>query len=135
MNNSGDFRNHPFSPSCKNNWFRNKKHPLKKPNIFCCERHFENHIEIHFMLTVIFNLNQRQRRGTNKTQKLTRKATGYCKLVLNKQCGSCTNIFKLQPWLIGKQQMTTAAVWLPLVPEWKTSLELITTELNCWDQN
>lgn len=136
--NSGDNGNQPFSPSNKNSWLRKRNKQTKKtPNIFSVASRdvWKSHWNPLIMLSLIWI--KRLRKGTNKT--LTRswqeKPQVTVEWVINKQCGPCTSIFKLQPWLIGKQQMTTAAVWLLLVPEWKTSLELTTMELNCWDLN
>lgn len=92
----------------------------KKTNILDRDL-WKSHWNPLIMLIGIFNLNQRQRKGT-QTQKVTKKPQVTSEWVINKQCVPCTNIFKLQPWLIGKQQMTTAAVRLPLVSEWETSL-------------
>lgn len=82
MNNNGDNGNHPFSPGSKNSWLRKKTKTKKNPNIFSAAVRdvCKSHRNPFIMLTAIFSLNQRQRKGTNKTQKLTRKATGYCRV-------------------------------------------------------
>lgn len=136
MNNNGDNGNHPFSPGSKNSWLR-KKTKTKKTNIFSAAVRdvCKSHRNPFIMLTAIFNLNQRQRKGTNKTQKLTRKATGYCRV------GDRLTMWPLHKYI----QITTLTHWkaandnsgsvIASCPWMKTSLELKTIELNRWDPN
>lgn len=91
-----------FAPAVKT--ADSKKNNNKKtPNIFSAAVRdiCKSHRNPFIMLTAIFNLNQRQRKGTNKTQKLTRKATGYCRV------GDRLTMWPLHKYI----QITTLTHW------------------------